>query len=111
MRPFITRTKLIKRKYWRNYLELKLHRQQRRSHAKELIASIEQSRNCWKKPTLPVFSVKKKLRRLSTVGSKTRRRPLESSPAAFFLFQVACVLQVDQHGWRKRHRERVVLPY
>jgi hypothetical protein len=49
----------------------------------------------------------RKLRRLSTVGSKTRRRPLESSPAAFFFSEsrVYCKL-INMGGENVTVRER-----
>jgi len=64
-------------------------------------------RKIWKKLSISVVGVKKKLRRLSIVGSQIGRRSLESAPAAFFLclvrrHEVSAI--VDQIGINTKHR-------
>jgi hypothetical protein len=66
------------------------------------MADLGRSRNCWKKQRTSEVAVKRKLRRLSTVGSHELKKAAGNISGAFFLCQVVLYLQVDQWS-AKRH--------
>jgi hypothetical protein len=57
------------------------------------------SRACCNSPGISVVGARKKLRRVSSVGSQIGRRSLEAAPAAFCLCHAVFVTARISNGW------------